>query len=157
MPRLHGQVLPFLFLTSPPKFCAVWLVSGTHWEHWQGLSKDIPIPGNPVHWSTAPQASLDYLPTSFHIPLGSLHCPSSTFFAWFIVPIAVLPILFDRSLLYGLFHFAFLCSIYWELALIYIKLACADHQPSLFLYFQSIAQLTTLITVATAEDHFTQV
>jgi len=48
-----------------------------------------------------------------------------------------------------IFNFAFLCSIYWELALIYFKPGCADHQPSLFLYF-CIVNSTTFISAATA-------
>ncbi|KAH7360537.1 hypothetical protein BKA65DRAFT_187662 [Rhexocercosporidium sp. MPI-PUGE-AT-0058] len=46
-----------------------------------------------------------------------------------------------------IFNFAFLCSIYWELALIYFKPGCADHQPSLVLYF-CIVNSTTFISAA---------
>jgi hypothetical protein len=84
------------------------------------------------------------------IPLGSLHCPSSTFSrrpnrnsSHSIRPVTPL-----RSFI----NFAFLRSIYWELALIYIKPGCADPQTSLFLYF-CIDQLITLISAATTHTN----
>jgi hypothetical protein len=80
------------------------------------------------------------------IPHGSLHCPSSTFFA---SSQSQLFLIYSTSHSFTVSLISLSpSSIYWELALIYFKPGYVDHQTSLFLY--CIAQLITLIS---AHDH----
>lgn len=81
------------------------------------------------------------------IPLGSLHCPLPPFR---VFPIAALFYSTSHSFTV-FFNFAFLCSIYWELALIYFKPGCRS-QTSSILYF-CIVRLITLISAANAHTN----
>ncbi len=102
-------------------------------ENWHGSSIDIPIPDRAVNWTSLAQASLDL--RTYFLSYTSRVTALPLFHLFRVVPIATLPILFDQSLLYGLFNFAFVRSIYWELALIYIKPGYADPQTRLFYTF----------------------
>ena len=111
---------------------------GLYQEYWHGLSIDIPIPDRVVDWSSPPQASLDL--RTYFLSYTSRVTALPLFHLFRVVPIATLPILFDQSLLYGhliSLFFAFLRSIYWELALIYIKPGYADPQTRLFYILHS--------------------
>jgi hypothetical protein len=81
-----------------------------------------------------------------HIPLGSLHCPLPPFAS------SQAALFYSTSHSFTVFfNFAFLCSIYWELALIYFKPGCRS-QTSSILYF-CIVRLITLISAATAHTN----
>jgi hypothetical protein len=139
LPRRLGSVS---VLTSRPKFVSF----GLYQERWHGLLKNIPTPGQ-GYLQGASAAGVPRLGVVFLLiyPLGSCTAPLPPFR---VVPIASLPILFDQSLLYDSFNFAFHCSIYWELALMYFKPGRAYPKRVCF-YILCIAQLTTLISVAT--------
>jgi hypothetical protein len=119
-----------LSLTSRHKFCEVWLVSGTlAWvvdEHPDSRTRAI-------DWINPLQASLDLQLYFFSYTSRVSALP--LFHLFRVVPIASLLFYSTSHSFTVVFNFAFLCSIYWELALIYIKPGRADHQKSLFLYF----------------------
>lgn len=117
-------------------------------EHSTWGMRDIPIPDRVAKWISPQQASLDHERTFFSlIPLGSLHCPLPPFR---VFPIAAL--FYSTSHSFKVFfNFAFHCSIYWELALIYFKPGCRS-QTSSILYF-CIVRLLTLISAANAHTN----
>lgn len=128
LPSLLGQAC---FLTSPHIHTSLGSLGGLACIRNTDMG-DIPIPDRPVNWSPPPQASLVYERTSSLIPLGSSTAPLPPFAS----SQSQLFLFYSTSHSFTVFfNFAFLCSIYWELALIYIKPGCADPQTSLFLYF----------------------
>ena len=91
------------------------------------------LPDKPPQRTHSLQAFLDFqLYFFFIIPSRFLHCPSSTCSASSQSQVFLF---YSASHSFEVFlNFPFLCSIYWELALIYVKPGRADHQKSLFLY-----------------------